>query len=190
MVYTAGLDEAGRGALAGPVVAAAVILGDTKNNTIYKDSKTISEQKRKELYIKLKSEALAIGVGIVSNLIIDEINILNATMLAMKKSALSLKIKPEEIIVDGNKTPDLPDYKNIKAIVKADALIPCVSAASIVAKVIRDEIMEKLSQTFGKYDFVQNKGYGTKNHYEQILTWGKCPVHRKSFNLTRQLGLF
>ena len=188
----AGVDEAGRGALAGPVVAAAVILDpDHPESSLYKDSKTLSETQRHHLYLHLKEHSKAIGIGIVNQVLIDRLNILNATMLAIKRAVLSLKkVSPDRILIDGNRKPQIPGYEDIQTIIKGDAKVPCISAASIVAKVVRDQIMCKLHTHFSQYQFQQNKGYGTAFHYEQILKFGKSSIHRRTFNLTKQLELF
>ncbi len=176
-----GVDEAGRGALAGPVVAACVIL--KKDARVYipdvKDSKKCSEKKRNELFEKIIQASEDYGVGIVDSKKIDEINILNATMIAMKNAVESLKTKPNLVLIDGNKTPDLK-FKS-KSVVKGDSKSASIAAASIIAKVTRDRIMIKLDEKYNNYFFKDNKGYGTKKHYESILKYGIIPEHRKSF---------
>lgn len=175
----AGVDEAGRGPLAGPVVAAAVIL--PKNKLIFgiNDSKKISEKKRDELFKIINEVAISIGIGIVDNYIIDEINILNATKLAMKKAILSLKIKPDFLLIDALNLTDI----NIKQknIIKGDSLSISIAAASIIAKVTRDRIVNEYDNLYPEYGFKNHKGYGTKKHYEAIKKFGITPVHRKSF---------
>lgn len=175
----AGIDEAGRGPLAGPVVAAAVIL--PKNELIWgiNDSKKISEKRRNELYDVINKTAIDIGIGIVSNDIIDEINIFNATKLAMKKAILALKNKPDFLLIDALKLTDI----NIKQkeLIKGDSLSVSIAAASIIAKVTRDRIVKEYEKIYSGYGFERHKGYGTKEHYEAIRKFGITPVHRKSF---------
>ncbi len=176
-----GVDEAGRGPLAGPVVAAAVIL--KKDARLYipdvNDSKKFSEKKRNILYKNILNAAVDIGVGSVCAKKIDEINILNATMLAMKKAIESLKIVPYLVLVDGNRVPNV----NIKSrcVVKGDCKSASIAAASIVAKVTRDNFMIELDKKYEGYYFKNNKGYGTKKHYESILNLGITAEHRKTF---------
>jgi ribonuclease HII len=186
----AGVDEAGRGCLAGPVVAACVMLPEGLDTSPFKDSKQLSATKRDELYTLLFESTPMIGVGIVSHQEIDRINILQATLLAMKIAIGHLSILPTEILVDGNKTPELDNNLPISAIIKGDATVPAISAASIVAKVTRDRLMDEMHLAFPQYGFNQNKGYGSEAHYEAIFLHGPCPIHRLSFNLTRQEQLF
>lgn len=182
----AGLDEAGRGPLAGPVVAAAVIF-EHNPETIKKlisagirDSKTIAEKKRENLYDLICTHALAWSVGIVSEKIIDEINILNAAKLAMKQSAEKLSVQPDFLLIDGNATlNDFPADQS--AVPKADAYILSVSAASILAKVTRDRIMKELDKKYPKYGFAVHKGYGTRFHMDILHKRGPCEIHRKTF---------
>ncbi len=176
-----GVDEAGRGPLAGPVVAAAVVLEKNAKDLIFdvNDSKKLSEKKREDLYDRILNVAKDFSVGIVSAKKIDEINILNATMEAMKKAVCGLKIKPEIVLVDGNRVFDC-SYP-IRCIVKGDQQSASIAAASIVAKVTRDNIMKKLDEKYDKYFFKNNKGYGTKKHYESIIKYGITPEHRKTF---------
>lgn len=175
----AGLDEAGRGPLAGPVVAAAVIL--PKDEMIFgiNDSKKISEKKRDELFNKIQETALAIGVGIVDNKTIDEINIFNATKLAMKQAVNSLKMKPDFLLIDALQIADI----NIKqqSIIKGDSKSISIAAASIIAKVTRDNLVKNYDKEYSGYNFSKHKGYGTKEHYEAIEKYGITPLHRKSF---------
>lgn len=177
--YLAGVDEAGRGPLAGPVVAAAVIFN---RNTFIKDvndSKQLTESKREELFNKIISKALAYSVSIIEHYVIDEINILNASLLAMKKAVDDLLIKPDLILVDGNRAfhSEIP----VLPIVKGDSLSFSIAAASILAKVTRDRLMKKLAIDFPVYQWEQNKGYPTKQHREIIKRYGPSPLHRKSF---------
>lgn len=176
-----GVDEAGRGPLAGPVVACAVILKDDAANIIpdVNDSKKFSEKKRKELYERVIDAAKEYKTFVVSSRKIDEINILNATMIAMKEAVLGLKLKPDIVLIDGNKAPDL--NFNIRCFVKGDQKSASIAAASIIAKVERDKIMEELDLKYDKYFFKKNKGYGTKQHYESIIKYGITPEHRKTF---------
>ncbi|MBN3490674.1 ribonuclease HII [Acholeplasma equirhinis] len=174
----AGVDEAGRGPLAGPVVAAAVILKPDFNHPEVFDSKALSKKKREALKDLIEKEALAIGVGIVSEKEIDKINILEAARLAMLKAIKDLKIKPEFILTDFMKLPDLPH----EAIVKGDQKSTSIAAASIIAKVTRDEIMKKYDEIYPHYDFKNNQGYGTKKHLEALEKNGVSPIHRTTFN--------
>lgn len=174
-----GVDEAGRGPLAGPVYAGAVIL--EKGNIIdgVNDSKKLSESKREKLYDVITQRALAWSVGFADQNEIDEINILNATFLAMKRAVNGLSVKPEVVLVDGNRLPDfgLPS----KAIVKGDSLSCSIACASILAKVSRDRVMKKMAAKYPEYGFEKHKGYGTKLHIECIKKYGPCPIHRRTF---------
>ena len=189
----AGCDEAGRGCLAGPVVAAAVILNPKKTIAGLNDSKQTNLKKRMILRKEVESNAVAYGVGIVSNTEIDEINILNASFLAMHRALDQLdKEKIEHLIIDGNR---FNPYRKINhtCIVKGDAIYQSIAAASILAKTHRDEIMLELSQTFDCYDWKNNKGYPTKKHRSALIKHGKSIHHRNSFNLfgnKEQLDLF
>lgn len=180
---TAGVDEAGRGPLAGPVVAAAVIL--PKNHTIVGliDSKKLTAKKREKLYNEI-IKVSDYGIGIVSHRTIDKINILQATFKAMRKAILNLNQKPDKILVDGYAIPD----KTIKneGIIGGDNLIECISAASILAKVTRDEIMVNIDKLFPEYGFAKHKGYGTKMHMESIKINKASPIHRKSFRPVKE----
>lgn len=176
-----GVDEAGRGPLAGPVVACAVILKEGVENIIpdVNDSKKFSEKKRKELYERVLKAVKEYKTFIVSAKKIDEINILNATMIAMKGAVLGLKLNPDIVLIDGNKMPDL--NLNMRCFVKGDQKSASIAAASIIAKVERDKIMEELDLKYDGYFFKKNKGYGTKQHYESIIKYGITPEHRKTF---------
>ena len=177
--YLAGVDEAGRGPLAGPVVAAAVIFpADIKIKGV-DDSKVVDEKTRKKLYEKITSKALSYAVSIVEVEKIEEINILNASMLAMKQAVNQLSFKPDLILVDGNRKfeYDIP----VIPIVKGDAKSFSIGAASIIAKVTRDRLMEKLALDYPEYLWEKNKGYPTKQHRECIKLYGSTPVHRQSF---------
>lgn len=176
----AGIDEAGRGPLAGPVVAAAVILPKHALIEGVNDSKKISEKKREKLYDEIINSAISWGIGIVDNNIIDEINILNATRMAMHNAIEALKIKPEYILIDAEKKVDTNGIPYMP-IIKGDALSISIAAASIVAKVTRDRIMREYDQLFPMYGFEKHKGYGTKMHTEAIKQHGISEIHRKSF---------
>lgn len=180
----AGVDEAGRGALAGPVVAASVILPKSFPLNVVKDSKMLSQKQRESIYEIIKDKCVYIGVGMVGPKKVTEVNILNATMIAMKKAVLRLGIKPSEVLVDGNKVPIIPGY-NLNYIIKGDRLVPAISAASIVAKVVRDWYMEKWDVRFPQYGFSSHKGYGTRRHYDRLLENGPCSLHRAGFKLYR-----
>ncbi|WP_432400609.1 ribonuclease HII [Wukongibacter sp. M2B1] len=175
----AGLDEAGRGPLAGPVVASAVILPKYELIEGVNDSKKLSEKKRDELYEKIQDIAVDIGVGIVDNTLIDKINIFNATKLAMKRAIESMKIKPDFMLIDALEIADI----NIKqkSIIKGDSKSISIAAASIIAKVTRDRIVKEYDLTYPDYKFSKHKGYGTKEHYDAIMKYGITPMHRKSF---------
>ena len=176
----AGVDEVGRGSLIGPVYAAAVILNKSVNLKILKDSKSLTQKKRKSLsdYIK-KNSIWAIGKASVRE--IEKINILQASLLAMKRAIKKLKKKPSHVLIDGNKLPDLKNY-NLKAIIKGDQKIPCISAASIVAKVSRDKFIATLSFKNKGYHWDKNFGYGTKQHLKAIKKLGANKHHRKTFS--------
>jgi ribonuclease HII len=177
----AGADEAGRGPLAGPVVAAAVILPRDFNSELINDSKKLSPKKREKAFFLLKKEAIDFAVTSISNIRIDEINILKAALSAMKISVEKLKKTPDLVIIDGNKSVGL----NIKEkpIVQGDSKSLSIAAASIIAKYIRDKIMEKYSKKFPLYEFEKHKGYPTKRHRELISRFGPCRIHRKTFKL-------
>lgn len=185
----AGVDEAGRGALAGPVVAAAVVLDRMLDPAIFKDSKAIGANERERLFQILLESNSIIGVGIHSHRFVDRLNVLGATMSAMTRSVHRLGSVPESILIDGNRVP-LSLFGRAKAIVKGDATVPVISAASVVAKVTRDRIMIQLGCRFPDYGFEIHKGYATAVHYAALARWGPCDVHRKTFNLTVQESLF
>lgn len=174
-----GIDEAGRGPLAGPVVAACVALPEGLMIEGVNDSKKLSEAKRERLYKIIMEKALSVGVGIVDEKIIDEINILNATKLAMKKSISEMKVKPDILLIDAVKLDDI-DISQL-SIIKGDALSISIAAASIIAKVTRDRIMVEYNNMYPEYDFEKHKGYGTKLHIDAIKNNGICPIHRVSF---------
>ncbi|MBQ7976795.1 MAG: ribonuclease HII [Clostridia bacterium] len=181
----AGVDEAGRGPLAGPVYAAAVILPEGCIIEGLNDSKKLSEKKREELFDVITDKAIAWNVQAVDEKVIDEINILNATFLAMNNAVNALTVKPEFVFVDGNRIKDML-YPH-KTIVKGDAKSINIAAASILAKVSRDRFVCEISQKYPEYDFASHKGYGTKAHVEAILKYGPCEIHRRSF-LKKILG--
>ncbi|MCH5190918.1 MAG: ribonuclease HII [Oscillospiraceae bacterium] len=175
-----GIDEAGRGPLAGPVYAAAVILPTGLVIDGLNDSKKLSEKKREQLFDIICEKAVAFSVGTASEQEIDEINILNATFLAMKRAVDGLAVKPDYALIDGNRYPHIGGVTE-ETIVKGDGKSMSVAAASILAKVSRDRFMLDLAKEYPQYLFEQHKGYGTKLHYEMIEKFGISPVHRKSF---------
>lgn len=177
--FIAGVDEVGRGPLAGPVVAAAVILPWDFNVLGVDDSKKLSEKKRESLYDLILENAVAYGIGIADNYVIDEINILEATKLAMRKALDGLSVKPDYILIDALTLKDVSIPQ--KGIIKGDSISVSIAAASIVAKVTRDRLMKEYHERFPQYAFDQNKGYGTKAHYEGINCYGTCLLHRRSF---------
>lgn len=178
--YIAGMDEAGRGPLAGPVVAAAVILPKDCLIEGVNDSKKVSEKKREKLYDDITQNAIAWGVGIVDNQVIDEINILEATRKAMHEAICQLKVKPDYILIDAEKKVDTNGIPYMP-IIKGDALSISIAAASIVAKVTRDRMMREYDRMFPVYGFEKHKGYGTKAHIDAIRENGLCMIHRKTF---------
>jgi len=179
-VLVAGVDEAGRGPLAGPVVAAAVILDPLRPIDGLADSKILTERKRDGLFEIIKADALSWSVGIASVEEIDEFNILQATLLAMQRAVNGLAIQPDEVLIDGNRLPSL--LIPAQAIVKGDSKVKVISAASIVAKVVRDKIMVDYYQKYPDFSFHLHKGYGTQQHLAEIEQFGFLPIHRKTFN--------
>lgn len=177
--FIAGIDEAGRGPLAGPVVAAAVILPENISIRGLNDSKKLSEKQREELYNEITEKAIAYEVGIVDEKIIDELNILNATKMAMEIAVESLKVKPELLLIDAVKLDGIQIPQ--KSIIKGDSLSVSIAAASIIAKVTRDRFIEEMDSVYPEYGFKKHKGYGTKEHIEAIKKYGICPIHRVSF---------
>lgn len=175
----AGVDEAGRGPLAGPVVAAAVILDDLRPIAGLADSKKLSAAKRERLYDEIRAKALCCSVAEASVEEIDRINILQATMLAMRRAVEGLRLKPAKVLVDGNRLPPLPMLA--EAIVKGDSKVAAISAASILAKVTRDRWCAQYHAEFPAYGFEAHKGYGTAEHLAALREHGPCPQHRKSF---------
>ena len=179
--YIAGVDEVGRGPLAGPVVCAAVIMPLDENDLIVgvDDSKKLSEKKREELAKRIKEKALCYTVIEINERTIDEINILEATKLGMKRAVESLEISPEIVLTDGNMTLDIATPQ--KSVIHGDALSYSIGAASIVAKVYRDNLMDEYAKTYPAYAFEKNKGYGTAAHIQAIKEQGLCPIHRRTF---------
>lgn len=187
-VIEAGCDEAGRGCLAGPVVAGAVILKKGADFPELNDSKKLAEKKRMELREMIMREALAYGVGIVTAAEIDEINILNASFLAMHRALDKLVVRPEFLLIDGNRFNAYRDLKHV-CIVGGDAKYQSIAAASILAKTTRDMMMEDYDAQFPMYHWKKNKGYPTLEHKQAIADFGICDLHRKTFNMAIQLKL-
>lgn len=186
----AGCDEAGRGCLAGPVFAAAVILPETFQNELLNDSKQLTEKRRYALRPIIEQEALAWAVGIVMPEEIDRINILKASFLAMHRAVDQLKVRPQHLLIDGNRFTPYPDVPHT-TIVKGDGTYMSIAAASILAKTYRDDYMNELATRFPAYHWQENKGYPTKAHREAIRQFGITPYHRKTFTLLpTQLSLF
>lgn len=181
-----GIDEAGRGPLAGPVCAAAVILPFGTEILGLNDSKKLSEKKREALFPVITEKAVAYGIGFASEQEIDEINILNATFLAMRRAVEALNISPDLLLIDGNQKPKIGAGEEV-TVVKGDMKSVSVAAASVLAKVSRDRYMLERAQEYPQYAFEKHKGYGTKLHYEKIAEFGISPLHRRSF-LKKILG--
>lgn len=179
IVTICGVDEAGRGPLAGPVCAAAVILPPHLEIPGLDDSKKLSDKRRRELFPVIKEQAIAYGIGLANHEEIDQINILQATFLAMRRALEQLNGKAEFALIDGNRETDsgLP----VKTVVKGDSLSANIAAASVLAKVTRDDIMEAMAEEYPQYGFEIHKGYGTKAHYEALRNHGPSPIHRMSF---------
>lgn len=174
-----GVDEAGRGPLAGPVCCAAVILPNDAVIEGVNDSKKLTERRREALFDKIVESALTYSVIFIDNEDIDRYNILNATMMGMQRAVSSLSLRPEIVLVDGNRLPDITD--SARAIVKGDGLSQSVAAASILAKVSRDRLMREYAGAYPEYGFEKHKGYGTKQHYDAISRYGLTPIHRRTF---------
>lgn len=174
-----GVDEAGRGPLAGPVCAAAVILPANADIPGLNDSKKLSDKRRRELYPVIMEQAIAYGIAFADHKEIDEINILQATYLAMERAISQLSVKPELALIDGNRAKDfgIP----VKTVVHGDSLSASIAAASILAKVTRDDLMLKMAEEYPKYGFEVHKGYGTKAHYQALAEYGPSPIHRMTF---------
>lgn len=174
-----GVDEAGRGPLAGPVCAAAVILPPNAEIPGLNDSKKLSDKKRRELYPIIKEQAIAYGIAFADHREIDEINILQATYLAMERAINQLSVKPELALIDGNRAKDFG--VPVETVVHGDSLSASIAAASVLAKVTRDDYMLKMAEEYPGYDFEIHKGYGTKAHYGALTRLGPCPIHRMTF---------
>ena len=174
-----GVDEAGRGPLAGPVCAAAVILPKGLELPGLTDSKKLTDKKRRELFPLIQEQAIACGIGFATEQEIDEINILQATFLAMQRALDQLTVKPDLALIDGNRQKDfgIP----VKTVVKGDSLSANIAAASVLAKVTRDDLMMDMAEKYPQYGFEIHKGYGTKAHYAALRAFGACPIHRMSF---------
>ena len=180
----AGVDEAGRGPLAGPVVAAAVIFPPEYSNPAINDSKKLTAAKREDLYRVITREAMAVGLGVVEADVIDRINILQASLQAMREAVTELSVRPDYLLIDGLNSIDFDAPQ--KAIVKGDSLSVSIAAASIIAKVSRDRIMEMYHRQFPRYNFLKNKGYGTVGHRRVLEEIGMCKIHRRYFHLKKQ----
>lgn len=178
--YICGIDEVGRGPLAGPVMAGAVILPKAARIRYINDSKKLTPKRREELYDVIADMAIAWSIGAVGPDRIDEINILQATYEAMRQAVRGLKVRPDILLVDAVHIPGLEDIRQV-SIVKGDAKSQSIAAASIMAKVTRDRLMEEYDRLYPEYHFASNKGYGTKAHIEALKAYGPCPIHRRSF---------
>ena len=188
--FIGGVDEAGRGPLAGPVVAACVVIGPdfVIEGELEKvmDSKKLSAKKREELYKLIREKALAVEIGVVSPKIIDKINILQASLLAMKKAAEGCKVIPDYLFIDGKfKIPKMSTPQS--AVIGGDGKVFCIAAASIIAKVARDWLITAEGEKYPEYDFARHKGYGTALHLAKLKEFGPCPIHRKTFGPVRDL---
>ena len=177
--FICGVDEAGRGPLAGPVCAAAVILPPNTEISGLNDSKKLSDKKRRELYPIIKQRAIAYGIAFADHREIDSVNVLQATYMAMERAIMQLQVKPEYALIDGNRAKDfgLP----VQTVIHGDSLSANIAAASILAKVTRDDYMERISVDYPQYNFEIHKGYGTKAHYAALDEFGPSPIHRMSF---------
>jgi ribonuclease HII len=184
--FVSGIDESGRGSLAGPVVAAAVILHQGVLITNLNDSKKLSNIERESLFMIIKEKALAYAVESVDNKMIDKINILQATFLAMSRAILKLQINPDLCLIDGNhRIPNL--FIKQESIISGDAKSACIAAASILAKVVRDRIMTEYAKQYPVYEFEKHKGYGTKKHIALLKKYGQCAIHRLTFASTSKV---
>lgn len=186
-IVICGVDEAGRGPLAGPVFAAAVILSDTCSLEGLADSKRLSAKQRTRLFPQIQVQSVSWAIAQASVEEIDRLNILQASLLAMRRAVEQLAIFPREILVDGNRAPSVPIP--VRTIVRGDATVPAISAASILAKVARDRCMDELHEQFPQYGFDRHKGYGTAAHMEALERWGASAVHRQSFAPVRRVVL-
>lgn len=175
-----GVDEAGRGPLAGPVCAAAVILPRDLEIEGLNDSKKLSDKRRRALYDVITEQAIAYGIAMVDEKTIDEINILQATFLAMKQAVEQLSVRPSLALVDGNREPEFGEIP-VQTIIRGDSLSANIAAASILAKVTRDRFMEEQDEIYPQYGFAVHKGYGTQAHYAALREFGPCPIHRMTF---------
>lgn len=178
----AGCDEAGRGCLAGPVFAAAVILPQDFRDPLLNDSKQLTERRRYQLREVIQREALAWALGVATNQEIDEINILRASILAMHRAVAALKLRPQHLLIDGNRFMPYEDIPHT-TVVKGDATYMSIAAASVLAKTYRDDYMNQLAEEYPQYDWISNKGYPTRKHREAIRQHGITPYHRRSYNL-------
>ncbi len=183
--YTAGVDEAGRGPLAGPVIAAAVILSDDCQLDGLTDSKKLTEARRETLAMAIREQAVAWALGRADVAEIDRLNILQASLLAMQRAVAALAVPPDRVLVDGNRCPELACP--VEAIVKGDATVPAISAASILAKVARDREMRELDARYPQYQLARHKGYPTRVHLEALAEHGVSVIHRRSFGPVRRL---
>ena len=184
----AGIDEVGRGPLAGPVVAAAVILRPRRPIEGVADSKSLSAKERAHLSVRIRAEALCFGIGWADQTEIDALNILQATFLAMRRALLAMALVPDRILVDGNRLPNLGGLGKVltaRAIVDGDVTEPAISAASILAKTARDHYMNQMDAVYPAYSFATHKGYATKHHRRLLALHGPCPLHRRSFEPVR-----
>lgn len=187
IVHVAGVDEAGRGPLAGPVVAAAVIFPQGVMIDGVNDSKKLTEKKREALFHLIHEKAAAVGIGIVSHEVIDRINILQASFLAMNKALDLLKITPQQLLVDGNFFTH--ERFPVENIIKGDSLSHSIAAASIIAKVTRDSLMKEMHDQYPEYGFAKHKGYGTQSHIDAIRKHGYSPIHRRSYHVEKLEGI-
>jgi ribonuclease HII len=190
--WIAGVDEVGRGPLAGPVVAAAVILDPRRPVAGLKDSKRLTPAARVRLAREIRRNALCFAIAAASELEVDEINVLQASLLAMRRAVLRLAVTPARVIVDGSHRPSFDDCEtrySVEARIKGDQSVPSVSAASIIAKVCRDRLMRRLDRRFPGYGFASNMGYPTPTHLAGLKSLGPCPIHRLSFGPVRECGV-
>ncbi|MEK9658016.1 MAG: ribonuclease HII [bacterium] len=180
----AGIDEAGRGAIAGPVIIAAIMLTKTCRLNSIKDSKQLSKTNRELIYQHLVEECPTLSISVINEKEIDKHNILQATLIGMKKAIKTLEKKPELCLIDGNKAPKIKGY-TVQTVIKGDQLYPQIAAASIIAKVTRDRIMNCTNRLYSNYHLAAHKGYGTKKHYQELKNYGPCRIHRKTFTLKK-----
>jgi len=182
--WIAGLDEVGRGPLAGPVVAACVVLQEDCDNSCFVDSKIINAKKRSRLYQELQQNGAQISVGIVSETDIDHLNILQASLLAMKQAVLAMPVKPDFLLIDGNQP--VPISIPQQSLIKGESKSASIAAASIVAKVVRDDLMDQYHLQYPEYNFQKNRGYPTLEHRQAIKIHGPCAIHRQSFKCVKE----